>query len=63
MYILGIETTGVFASVALMKNREIVGYVKGSDRFSHLQNLMPQIETVLEEGGITLKDIEAIAVS
>ncbi len=63
MYILGIETTGVFASVALMKNREIVGYVKGSDRFSHLQNLMPQIETVLEEGGITFKDIEAIAVS
>lgn len=63
MYILGIETTGAFASAALMKDGEVVGYIRGTDRFSHLQNLMPQIETVLEEGGITLKDIEAIAVS
>ena len=44
MYILAIETTGAFASVALMKDDKIIGHVSGNDRFSHLQNLMPQVD-------------------
>lgn len=51
MYILAIETTGAFASVALARDGEVIAQVQGSDRFSHLQNLAPQIEEVLKKGG------------
>ena len=77
MYILAIETTGAFASVALLKATdgvvageltgaadgapanelldakdgatEILSQIHGNNRFSHLQNLTPQIEQVLKE--------------
>ena len=63
MYILAIETTGAFASVALMKDNKIIGHVSGNDRFSHLQNLMPQVETVIKENKLSIGDIDLIAVS
>ena len=63
MYVLGIETTGAFASAALIEDDRVLGYVKGTDRFSHLQNLMPQIESIVRESGVALKDIDVIAVS
>ena len=63
MYILGIETTGAFASVALMEDDRILGHVQGSDRFSHLQNLMPQIQTVVKECKLSFGDVDVIAVS
>lgn len=63
MYILAIETTGAFASVALMQDGKIIGHVKGGDRFSHLQNLMPQIDEVTKDNQLSINDIDAIAVS
>ena len=66
MYILAIETTGAFASVALARDGEITSKTYGSDRFSHLQNLAPQIEEVLKEGDghpLLISDMDAIAVS
>lgn len=63
MYLLAIETTGAFASVALMKDDKIIGQVHGNDRFSHLQNLMPQVEAVVKENKLSLGDMTAIAVS
>ena len=62
MYVLGIETTGAFASAALIDDDAVLGYVKGTDRFSHLQNLMPQIESIVRESGVALKDIDVIAI-
>lgn len=63
MYILAIETTGAFASVALAKDDKIIGHMQGNDRFSHLQNLMPQIEKVIKDNQLSLNDVDAIAVS
>lgn len=63
MYILAIETTGAFASVALMEDGRVTGHVRGSDRFSHLQNLMPQVEQVTRDNQLQISDIDAIAVS
>ena len=69
MYILAIETTGAFASVALAKadqpgsEVQILCRVNGHDRFSHLQNLTPQIKQVLDEAGIAISDLDLIAVS
>lgn len=63
MYILAIETTGAFASVALSEDGNIIGHVRGHDRFSHLQNLMIQVDSVIKENKLSLDDINAIAVS
>ena len=63
MYILAIETTGAYASVALADDKTIISKVQGHDRFSHLQNLTPQIEQVLKEGKLAVGDLDAIAVS
>ena len=72
MYLLAIETTGAFASVALakaeienseVKSFEIVGHIDGHDRFSHLQNLTPQIEQVLSENALSIGDVSVIATS
>jgi len=72
MYILAIETTGAFASVAVAeaawKNSkityfDIIGHIDGHDKFSHLQNLTPQIERVLRENELSIGDISGIAVS
>ena len=76
MYILAIETTGAFASVALAgggatdrqqtcgtDGPKILAHVEGHDRYSHLQNLTPQIGQVLSDAGITVDDLSAIAVA
>lgn len=63
MYILGIETTGAYASVSLMKDDKIIGHVSGNDRFSHLQNLIPQVQEVIKDNKLSIGDIELIAVS
>lgn len=63
MYILALETTGAFASVALADEDGVISWLQGHDRFSHLQNLMPQVEQVLKDGGIKPEDLTAVAVS
>ena len=65
-YILGIETTGAYASVALLAAEDEtagIDVVHGNDRFSHLQNLTPQIKEVLDGRGLKVSDLDAIAVS
>ena len=44
-------------------NCRILSHVEGHDRYSHLQNLTPQIRQVLEEAGSSIDDVSAIAVS
>lgn len=63
MYILAIETTGAYASVALTDGDKILAHVEGNDRFSHLQNLMPQVQEVMAQSGLSLGDVTAIATS
>lgn len=63
MRILAIETTGAFASVALMQDNRIIAHIRGNDRFSHLQNLMPQVDAVIKESKLSLGDVNGIAVS
>ena len=46
MYLLAIETTGAFASVALLEDDCVLEHIQGHDRFSHLQNLMPQVKEI-----------------
>ena len=63
MYLLAIETTGAFASVALLEDDCVLEHIQGDYRFSHLQNLMPQVKEVLENHKLLINDVSAIAVS
>lgn len=63
MYVLAIETTGAYASVSLLEDEKITGHISGNDRFSHLQNLTPQIQTVIKDNKLSIGDIDLIAVS
>ncbi|MBQ9014622.1 MAG: tRNA (adenosine(37)-N6)-threonylcarbamoyltransferase complex dimerization subunit type 1 TsaB [Firmicutes bacterium] len=68
MYLLAIETTGAYASVALLQAEEsqapeMLGVIHGNDRYSHLQNLTPQIDQILRDHQLQIGDIGVIAVS
>lgn len=79
MYVLAIETTGAYASVALAEPRHakadpeqsenvrgemtLLAAVHGNDRFSHLQNLTPLIQQVLDKCQLSIGDVDALAVS
>ena len=62
MLILAIETTGPLASAALYDDG-IVSFVRGSSDFSHLQESVPMIETLLKEEGVGPAQLDAVAVS
>lgn len=63
MNILAIETTAAFASAAIIDRDECVHEVIAEGNFTHLQNLIPLVDQVLEECDMRLEDIEGIAVS
>ena len=53
MYILAIETTGPFGSAALInEENEILGHEVSKDTMSHLKDLVPMIQRMLEKAGI-----------
>lgn len=63
MYILALETTGAHASVAVI-NEEGKVFEKRSDGvMNHLQYLMPMTRELLEENGLRLSEITAVAAS
>ncbi len=63
MKILAIETTGPNASVALINENGDV-WEETSDRMlSHLQNLIPMIDILLEKCELVINDVTHIAVS
>ena len=63
MNILAIETTAAFASVAIIDDDEWIHEVVSEGGFTHLQNLIPMVEQVLEECDMKLDQIDGLAVS
>ncbi len=64
MYILAIETTGPFGSVALIdSNNKILGHEVSKDTMNHLKDLMPMIKRLLEGCEITGEELTHIACS
>ena len=67
MYILAIETTGPFGSVALVseeKNKCVVlGDMTSADEMNHLKDLLPQAAHLLESAGVEKSDLSHVAVS
>ncbi len=63
MDILALDTTSSWGSVALSKNEKIV-YLSYLDiRVTHSERLMEQIDYGLKQSGMSLDDIELIAIS
>lgn len=64
MNIIAIETTGPICSVALAdKMRGVFSSIKNEGRYSHLEELVPLMETILKREDLTAGDIDAVAVS
>lgn len=63
MYILAIETTGTFASAAIIDAQGQIAEKQGDKVFNHLQGLMPMVKSLIDENGLKLEDLTAIAVS
>ncbi len=63
MYILAIETTGPVCSVALFKNNEILSVKNGTEQRNHLKDLMPLVRELLDEEGVSKKELDYIAAS
>ncbi|MBK5252400.1 MAG: tRNA (adenosine(37)-N6)-threonylcarbamoyltransferase complex dimerization subunit type 1 TsaB [Peptostreptococcaceae bacterium] len=62
MNILAFETSGRAASVAVMKDKRIIGEMTVSTKLNHSEKLMPMIDELLEKTEISIKDIDALAV-
>lgn len=64
MYILGIETTGPYGSVALIDEKgRTCGYEVSTNTMSHLQDLIPMVDTVLKKAGVKKEEITYVAPS
>lgn len=64
MYILAIETTGPYGSVALIdENGHVKGYADSRHTLSHLKDLIPMVGEVISQAGIEKSEISLIAPS
>lgn len=63
MLILGIDTSGKTASVAVSEDNSIIGQNTVFTNLTHSQIIMPLAKKLLEDCGKTLNDVNEIAVS
>ncbi len=64
MYILAIETTGPFCSVAIInEKKQLIDSLRATETMSHLSELIPMISQLLNKNNISKKDLNYIACS
>ena len=63
MYILAIETTGPFGSVALMTEDVLLGKEISADTMNHLKDLVPMMERLLKKAAVAKSELSYIAAS
>ena len=63
MIILGIETSTMTGSVALMDEERLIAEYTLNLKGTHTSRLMPTIDRVLKDASFTIKDLDGIAVS
>lgn len=61
--ILGIDTSGKIASVAVMEDENLLGELTYQTKLTHSQIILPLVKDLLSKLEITLDDIDCIAVS
>jgi tRNA threonylcarbamoyladenosine biosynthesis protein TsaB len=63
MKVLGIETSTLTGSVALLNDAELIGELSTSVSLQHSERLMPAIDTLFKSAGLLPSEIDLIAVS
>lgn len=63
MFVLGIETATRVAGAAVVSEERLIAERFVNNRKTHSQNLLPMIRQVLEDAGITPRELGGIAVS
>lgn len=63
MYILGIDTSSMVATVALLSEEKLIAEYIVNNKKNHSEKLMLVLDRVLEDGGISLEEVDAIAVA
>ena len=63
MYILAIETTGPFGSVALVTEEGFLAEKTSKDEMNHLKDLLPMTAQLLSEAGVKKSQLSYIAAS
>lgn len=61
--ILGIDSSGTVASAAMAADGVLVAEFTVNNKLTHSQTLLPMIDQVVQMSGITLKEVDAIAVA
>ena len=57
MNVIAIETTGPFASVAIINDNNDLEEIMGDEKMNHLKNVVPMIQTLLERNDLTMEDV------
>lgn len=63
MNILGIDSSGLVASVALQSDDKLVGEYTIHNKKTHSQTLLPMIHDMLEMADVSVKELDAIAIA
>jgi tRNA threonylcarbamoyladenosine biosynthesis protein TsaB len=63
MKVLAIETSTIAGSVAIIDDKELIGEVKVNIKIAHAERLMNSIDWLLKTSRISIKDIDAFAIS
>lgn len=63
MRILGIDSSGLVASVALASDETVIAEFTVNNKQTHSQTLLPMLEQVMKFSGMALEEIDGIAVA
>ena len=63
MKLLAMDSSGNVASVALLEEDKIIGEYSTNHKKTHSQTLLPMLDTMLEELGITLEEVDAFTIA
>lgn len=63
MKILSIDTSSDVCSVAILEDNNLIKEINKTDSKTHSENLMPLIDNLFKETGLSLSDMQAIACS
>ena len=62
MYLMAVDTSNVVASVAIFRDKELLGEKRSEDQKTHSEKLLPIMDALLNELGLKLAEIDLFAV-
>lgn len=63
MKLIGIDSSGLVASVAIMEDNKLVAEYTINNKKTHSQTLLPMLEEIVKTADLDMKEIDAIAIA